>query len=459
MYALMRRYLIFAVVCLVGLVVSRAVQAQIDADIFRDEMSQTEVQTFNSEVWQIAHRGLNGRAIDDAIIWGAGGSRWKLKNKSGSARSISKYFETFIWSGPEIFFDTVFCPGEHERRGYSSFLKVAGHIDFSQFNGENRGPFLPQRVTLKTRPGGSSKASKDNCTAATEVSDYLEARVMFEVTTGSDDSLKLDFYSPDRKTPISLIYEPDHSFEPLAQSSWKLTKKNGAPAEFCAPVKISSIGTLEAGCCNSLNSEIIKTTVGWTIGGGGSMTAAGCGEKRRNQADAQMAASLAGGFYINNEGKLIAGEFVFDPVSDLGKAQGKWRLSDAEGREYRGRIFPLPNRLKIHQTDALKDLDVILTIKADRLSILSNCVVYNAEIIKRKAGYLRLGQTEREKIQNCTEAQEGVKQGASLLVGHFVGKNAAIKLDYDRQSDSLTLTRAGIGATAASVSGEFERIE
>lgn len=129
---------------------------------------------------------------------------------------------------------------------------------------------MPQRVILSTDQGPASNALKGNCNLISEISNYLNSRVMFKADMSRGDKVTIDIYTQDASKTLHLVYKPDYTFEPLARNAWKIRPNNGAPS--CGLLGFSTGGQGSISCCNFLEFKVSQTNEGWLPSGGYTQT-------------------------------------------------------------------------------------------------------------------------------------------------------------------------------------------
>lgn len=414
---------------------------------------------FKHQVNQFFSTGSFYRSTDHATIWGAAGSSWALEGNGSAPEAIAKYLDRFHWRGSKIEFNTKFCSLDSER---PRPLTLKGHIDFSQSN-RYSGTVMPQRVIMSTSQGAASAELKGKCILISEISDILDGRVMFKADMRYDDRVKIDIYDSynngsNAGSLYSLVYKPDNRFEPLSRTAWKIRPDNGAPK--CGALWISARGEGYVNCCNYLGFGVEKVDEGWRPDGRGyEQTLRGChGDLGR--ADSEMQRALSTGLTINADGNLVAGEqsetpYIFDPVTTLDKAQGDWTLTGLEYRSFDSRIFTLPNVFRVSDQDALRKSDVKLTVRPMQLNMKAGCNSIQVNIAQIKPDYLRMDDQKKSRSDYCNidEVISGVQ---TVKLSSIIG-GPIIKVDHDEHAQTLTLTRASIGAFGRSHSWIFSR--
>lgn len=408
---------------------------------------------FNYEVNQFFSTGNFLHSVDHATIWGSAGSAWILKADQNISAELTQYFERFEWNGSKIFFKTKFCSEDIER---PRPLTLKGHIDFSQSN-KYAGNKIPQRVILSTDQGAASRALKGNCILISEISSYLDGRVMFKADSRGEDTVTIDIYNSGTKKVLRLVYEPDYTFEPLARNSWKIRPDNDAPK--CALLGFSRGGRGGTSCCNSLSFKVTKTTEGWLPNGGYQQTLRACGGYLSG-ADGLMTRALSQGLKINEDGNLIAGAesdtpYIFDPVTGFEKAEGVWTLSGLEYRRFDSRVFTMPHVTRVRDETAIRELGVLLTVSPKQLKIQAGCNSAERNIVKIKPGFIRM-EGKSVSFSDFCNAKEMISNIPAYKLMSIIG-GPVLKVDFNERTQTLTLTKSSIGSYGRSHSWIFSR--
>lgn len=221
----------------------------------------------------------------------------------------------------------------------------------------------------------------------------------------------------------------------------------------------SSGGAGSTSCCNFLGFEVKKSNETWFLKGGYEQTLKSCLGKKHN-ADGLMMTALSKGLKINDDGNLVAGAesdtpHIFDPVTGLEKAEGTWTLSGLEYRRFDSRIFTMPHVTKVHDETAIRELGVKLTVKPNELEIQAGCNSNNVKIDEIRRGFI-LMEKKSYFLSDICDPKEKISNILTRKLIAPVG-GPVLKVDFDEHAQTLTLTRASIGAYARSHSWIFSR--
>lgn len=173
-----------------------------------------------------------------------------------------------------------------------------------------------------------------------------------------------------------------------------------------------------------------------------------------------MTRALSKGLKINDEGNLVLGQesdtpYIFEPVTGLEKAEGVWTLSGLEYRRFDSRVFTMPHVTKIYDEAAIRELDVKLTVKPKELKMKAGCNSANVKIEGMKPGFIRMEEKPHYLSDFC-DPQEKISNILTSKLLSPVG-GPILKVDYDEHTQTLTLTKASIGAYGRSHSWIFSR--
>jgi len=307
-------------------------------------------------------------SIDETTLWGSAGSSWVLKDDPDS--EMATHLNRFGWQGSKIIFKTPFCNAEAD---IPRPLFLNGHIDFSQPNRHGSASVRPQRMTLSTDAGASSKSLKNNCLAISEVSDFVDSKVSFQANiSGLEDVVTLFIHGSDNKMSTTLRYIQD--------KTWT-GKRSPNEHEFVA-------------------LPFSYTIKYWP--------------------------------YIN-----------INSVAEFEKLEGEWLLSGLERRSFDNRIWSMPITHRVKNEASIKDMNMVLTVAQDHLKVKLGCKIVTSNIASLKSGFIRIEKSELSDDDNC-EVKENVYNrttGRILSVIDNHRKKGTVKLDYDEQAKTLTLTR------------------
>jgi len=397
--------------------------------------------------------GFYPRKTDDATLWGASGTQWVLDRIDHIPEDVAQFMDSFNWDGSTINFKTPVCFKNDETLTH---YILTGKVDFSQ-NNRYSSNVTPQQMTLIPRKINILPSGAVDCTL--KKSNWT--RVLFKARGYKTDNVTIDLYDDTSQSSlIRLTYKSDRSLEPLANSIWRTSSGNDSYG-FCH-LNISYRGKGSASCCAYLGFTVNPTKDGWdtTQVYSGSES---CLNAEGTEADAQMKRAISEGISLNNDGNLVAGPqtktpMIFESVNNLEKLTGTWQLTGLVARHVDPRIIAMPKAHQVYAREALKDLNVELTVETDRLTLEHGCRRLSAKIIEQKDGYLRLGKKDWVNLDNCDST--GFDTASRMIetsTGQIIDDRAALKLDFYEPTDSLTLTRATIGSRARSRSWEFSR--
>ena len=414
---------------------------------------------FEFQVRQFFNPVSFSNSVDNATIWGAAGSLWTLEADDSVPEDIAKYLGRFHWRGSNLFFETKFCNSDTER---PRPLSLIGHIDFSQSNRYSNN-ILPQRVMMSTRNGAASASLKGKCIPIAEMSDMLNGRVTFKADMRRGDEVTINVFGSYKEGSNAgaihrLVYKPDDSFEALSRNQWKIRPDNNAPP--CGSLGFSASGNGTASCCNGMGFNVEPVGDHWFPGNKGfSQTLVGCMGDLRD-ADALMQTAISRGLKMNSDGTLIAGvqseaPYIFDPITGLENAEGEWTLTGLELRSFDSRIFAMPSVKKVHDEQAIRDLGVKLTFSLSALEMQAGCNKLKMNIDKIKPGFIRM-EDKAHHVDDFCDAKEVISGVLTRKLISIIG-GPVLKIDFDEHAQTLTLTRATIGARSRSQSWIFSR--